>query len=220
VLRTFFHRRGKGVPPEHTAPATPTADLDARSDHVVAVVLAEFAALRAEIDRRSSEQSALLSLSITGTAALWAFMYSKQHYTLLPLVPFLSLALGARWLDQHRRIRDIGDYIKSTLNKHLCEPTGLHHALANETEVERRPGQGVLSVLVVATIFLPPLVAAVLPFWPHGHRDGWDWENYLTLYASVVAFCLSWVLWVRDFFKPTWDEWRRLKAPATEPADI
>ena len=133
----------------------------ALSELVVDAVLAEFAAMRAEIDRRSNEQHALMGLSITATATLAAFVISKDRYELLPLVPVLTAVLGMRWLDHHRRIREIGDYIRDDINERLSQVTSVADLLGAEKELEGSQAYRVVLTLLVATTFAFPPFAAV-----------------------------------------------------------
>lgn len=80
--------------------------------------LAEFAALRAEIAQRSSTQQALIALNLTAVATVLGFALTKQSSRgLLLLVPVISPSLGLLWLDHHRNIRLIAEYIRDELWK-------------------------------------------------------------------------------------------------------
>jgi len=172
----------------------------ASSELVVSSVLAEFAALRAEIDRRSNEQHAVMGLSITATAALAAFVISRDHYELVPLFPIVTAVLGMRWLDHHRRIREIGDYIRDDLNRRLREWTDVDDLLGAEKELEGAQSYRIVLTLLVATTFAFPTVGAIVG--AIAHRSGattWDW---VFLGGAVGIFGVTLTYWIRQFVAP------------------
>jgi hypothetical protein len=79
----------------------------------------EFAGLRSEIDRRSSEQFLLLALSLTAFTTLVGIAgakdATKSARELLVLAPWLSSLAGLLWLDHDRSIHAIGRYIGQEL---------------------------------------------------------------------------------------------------------
>jgi len=172
----------------------------ALSELVVDAVLAEFAAMRAEIDRRSNEQHALMGLSITATATLAAFVISKDRYELLPLVPVLTAVLGMRWLDHHRRIREIGDYIRDDINERLSQATSVADLLGAEKELEGSQAYRVVLTLLVATTFAFPPFAAVAG--AVAHHDGWTAWNWMFLGVGAAIFGVTLWYWVRQFVVP------------------
>jgi hypothetical protein len=76
------------------------------------VRLAEYEALREEIQNRSGLQQTLVGLNVTAIAAVVGFVLSKHGSTpaLLVLPPVL-LTLGYLWLDHHRVIGELERYI-------------------------------------------------------------------------------------------------------------
>jgi hypothetical protein len=172
----------------------------ASSELVVAGVLAEFAALRAEIDRRSNEQHAVMGLSITATAALAAFVISRDHYELLPLFPILTAVLGMRWLDHHRRIREIGDYIREDINRRLSEWTQVDDLLGAEKELEDAQAYRIVLTLLVATTFALPTAGAIAG--AIAHRSGSTVWNWAFLGFAVGVFGVTLAYWIRQFVAP------------------
>jgi uncharacterized membrane protein YoaK (UPF0700 family) len=77
------------------------------------VRLAEYAALREEIQNRSGLQQTLVGLNVTVIAAVVGFVLSKHGSApaLLVLPPVL-LTLGYLWLDHHRVIGELDRYIR------------------------------------------------------------------------------------------------------------
>ncbi len=93
---------------------------------------AEFAALRAEIDRRSNAQQGLMVMYVTGigvavtvatrgTSPADGDAETPGGFAVLALLvlPFISLALATLFLDHHYKIRQIGDYIAETCTERI-----------------------------------------------------------------------------------------------------
>ncbi|MEV4313421.1 hypothetical protein [Actinocrispum sp. NPDC049592] len=79
--------------------------------------LAEFAALRAEIERRSNHQHNLIALQITSAGTLFAFaMSSGGRSALLLILPVTSYMLTARYISYYYGIRLVADYISLVLS--------------------------------------------------------------------------------------------------------
>jgi hypothetical protein len=82
----------------------------------VNVRLAEFQALRAEIERRSNAQQALLALNLTVSGSLAGIVASDGlDQRLLIVVAFASATFGVLWLDNHLAIKELGIYIRDEL---------------------------------------------------------------------------------------------------------
>jgi len=78
--------------------------------------LAEFSALRAEVQRRSTTQQALVGLNLTVLAAVaGAVASSDVGADFLLVLPLVSSVLGLFWLDHARNIELIGSYIANEL---------------------------------------------------------------------------------------------------------
>jgi hypothetical protein len=76
--------------------------------------LAEFVALRGEIAQRSGFQQALIVLNLATVGSIVGVVVSHtQLKVLLLVVPVVSPTLGLLWLDHHRNIRRISDYLAS-----------------------------------------------------------------------------------------------------------
>ena len=87
--------------------------------------LAEFSALRTEIDARSAAQHQLMALNVTALAATGGFVISNNASPLLLLMlPLVSSALGILWHGQDRTIGNIGTYIKDVLKPIIVETSG------------------------------------------------------------------------------------------------
>jgi hypothetical protein len=97
------------------------------------IVLAEFAALRGEIQGRSSAAWTLLGLNLTASSAVAGFVLSdRADPLLLLLLPFLSSSLGLLFLDHGINLDRIGTYIKQELKPRATRAGGDPGLLAYE----------------------------------------------------------------------------------------
>lgn len=85
-----------------------------------AFLQAEFVALRAEIERRSTAQQAILVLYITG-AGLVTTAAIKGHESVLALLvlPFICPAIAAMYIDHHNKIGQVGNYLDYLCGHHF-----------------------------------------------------------------------------------------------------
>ena len=126
----------------------------------VAVHLAEFNALKTELERRASNQSFLLNLNLTGLATLLALHIAEAASleVLLLSVPF-SLLLGGLFLDASLTINRIGDYIRTHTSPVLRTLTSDEDVFRWEDRVlneRRRRGAPLLWRLPTLVSFFAP----------------------------------------------------------------
>ncbi|GAM44612.1 hypothetical protein KP696_33260 [Nocardia seriolae] len=82
--------------------------------------MAEFAALRAEIDTRISLQQAILVLQLTTAGAIFSFALSNPSRTrFLLILPLTTYALCARHSLHHFGIVRLGTYIRESLSRRV-----------------------------------------------------------------------------------------------------
>jgi len=83
---------------------------------IVQVALAEFNALRGEINSRSSLAWTLVSLNLTATTTIVGFAISNPKiWGLFLVLPLLSPAFGLLFVDHSLNIRKLGTYIQEHL---------------------------------------------------------------------------------------------------------
>jgi hypothetical protein len=100
--------------------------------------LAEFAALRAEIQDRVRAQQQMLSLQLTLTGTVFGFTISRPSMiALLLIVPFSSYLLCARLVAQHFGILIVAKYIREELSGQV--PGGLGWEQWLQTRRHARP---------------------------------------------------------------------------------
>jgi hypothetical protein len=86
--------------------------------------LAEFAALRQEVERRRSLQHQLFALQLTFSAAVFSFALSdRTRVPLLLILPIATYMLCGRFVSQHYGIVYAGQYIREVLDSKV--PGGL-----------------------------------------------------------------------------------------------
>src|SRR5690349_8131547 len=86
--------------------------------------LAEFAALREEIDSHWKAQVQLFSLQLTITGAILSFAISRQNLLgLLLIVPYSSYLIGALYVQLEASTLVMGEYIRDILSDRV--PGGL-----------------------------------------------------------------------------------------------
>lgn len=87
--------------------------------------LAEFAALRAEIEHCLQRQHGFQTLQITAVAAIFSFALSQSKYTgILLAIPAISYLLCGRFVAQHHGMMRMGAYINDELSHRI--PGGLN----------------------------------------------------------------------------------------------
>jgi hypothetical protein len=84
------------------------------------VMLAEYGALRAEVDRRANVQWNVLALQITSTGVIAGLAISHvSDIALLLVIPLSSYLLGSRYILHDYRIKLISRYIRDSLSRRL-----------------------------------------------------------------------------------------------------
>jgi hypothetical protein len=100
--------------------------------------LAEFSALRNEIQDRVKAQQQMLSLQLTLSGAVFGFAISRPGMTaLLLIVPFSSYLLCGRLVAQHFGTLRVAKYIREELSGRV--PGGLRWEQWLEQQQSRRP---------------------------------------------------------------------------------
>jgi hypothetical protein len=91
-------------------------------DASAALLVARFQAIRAEIDRRSTHQQAVIALNISAIGALGAFALSHPDQVVVLLVlPILCLCLGLIYLDHAKTIEHLASYMQVHVEPAMSE---------------------------------------------------------------------------------------------------
>jgi len=156
--------------------------------------LAEYQALRREIEYRTRFQQGVVVANVTAFAAVLAASFELNNPLLLLVVPFLSSFLGFYWIDHGLMIDDLGTYIRKTIQTKVSEIVGCSEVLLWEKHVgSLKKGARTLRFgLLVAGLFLLP---SILSLWL---SFGTVWEQEDTanklLWAFGAAFALLWLI--------------------------
>lgn len=174
-------------------------DEPSRSEKIVA----EFSALRQEIEYRSNAQLALVTLNVTAIGAVAGFALSNQApRDIVLILAVLCPSLGMLWTDHAMTIENIGDYIRDTLR------FGWECEVLDERRVKFKR---LLFGFQIFLLFAGPAIASLV-FLRQEYRlrcctlapgvIGAGWPVGLGL---VLWFVIALTVYIGE---PTWDEWR------------
>jgi hypothetical protein len=148
-----------------------------------AMLLAEFAALRAEILQRTAQQQALIALDLTAIASLTGFVISGHAPNQLLLVAaIVSSVLGMLWLDHDRSIAGSGRYIQEHLWK--WTPSWEKHL---RTELRSGTWHWIYWAAILV-IFLGTSTASLAIGWPGSHGSTGYWTLWFGGTSLTLAF--------------------------------
>ena len=102
-------------------PSGPPADNDASATaETTSVLLAEYGALRAELDRRATIQWNVVALQISSAGVVVSLAISKTSLNpLLLLLPLSSYVFGSRYILHDYHIKLVDRYIRRSLSRRL-----------------------------------------------------------------------------------------------------
>ena len=132
-------------------------------------MLAEYAYVRHELQSRSSSQATILSLNVTGIAAVAGFFFSQNaDIRILFVIPVVSSLLGFLYLDHAINIGRLGRFIRWVIKPKLAQ--ALHVAQLVDYEVHsnnyHEPKLARRLLLPCATLSMfgvVPAVALIIP---------------------------------------------------------
>lgn len=160
----------------------------------VQVALAEYGTLRGEIASRISAQDAMISIHVTAVAAIIGFaLTGRGSLVMLLIVPPLSCAVGAMYVNHNAHIRLISHYIETKFRQVLV---GDPHAAAQADVLGwegwvRRGGDGRAErlrrahlITLIALFLLPGLLTMGL-VWP-ALGSWWAWLVWSVNWALLA----------------------------------
>jgi hypothetical protein len=101
-------------------PALPLRTASDEGQLASQAMLAEYAALRAEVDRRASTQWNVLALQLTATGVIASLAISRvSAVALLLVIPLSSYMLGSRYILHDYHLKLISRYIRDSLSGRL-----------------------------------------------------------------------------------------------------
>jgi hypothetical protein len=183
-----------------TVPPSGRPVLD-KSEKAVDVVLAEYAALKTEINSRSSYQHHIVNWVLVVTGALLAVGLERQEVALLLIAPILTFFLVVRYADHSAQIARMGDYIQRRIEK--CLPDlGWEEWLPSEHARPRVGQKGLLAVVTSRGTFLTmealPVVVGLVRFFPELLQIEPSMSSaralllWLLLAGDIVIMALTW----------------------------
>jgi hypothetical protein len=175
-------------------------------------ILAEFTALRSEIESRSRSQWAIYALNLTVNGAVWgAALSHKVDWRVILILAFLSPLFGVLWLDHAGTIRRIGEGYIDTHLRGLA--VGIADRAVLDWERWRRATPGPLWMRLVYTVCqmtsfagAPALALGVMWHFRHGVQTkqnygfqggdlGGYWRWFFWAGVAVVALhAIQWIL--------------------------
>jgi hypothetical protein len=106
--------------PDEAERAIPRREVDAQAENQI--MLAEYAALRAEIERRAQVQWSVFALQVTAAGAIASLaIASVPRFALLLIIPLSSYMLGSRYILHDFHIKLIQRYIRESLSPRLLD---------------------------------------------------------------------------------------------------
>lgn len=195
---------GAGVD-NHLVERTGAAVPSDTAKSVLDVALAEFKALRDEIGSRATSSHTLININaVASGVAAGLVVNNPGRVELLLVLPILSPVLGLLWLDHAHNIRNIGDYIDTTLRPTIVGVLGEggERTLAWEQHVdayERRALLRFLPLGVPVLVLFAAVPIAALARTGGSLGSGWQWVLWIGGAMLTAGFL---VLWARLILQP------------------
>jgi hypothetical protein len=151
--------------------------------------LAEFTALRQEIERRNVVQHALFVLQLTSAGAIFSFaLAGEPRARFLLIVPISTYMICARYVDQQIGIQRAATYIRTELSPRISGGLGWENWQINHREFVR----GSIIRRVTALLIMFPIIGVCALVWVFGTVFGT--ESVRLNVAEHVGFVAIWFL--------------------------
>ena len=163
--------------------------MSAAQEDITDVVLAEFAALRAEILQTLSQQWLILAFDLTAAGAIFSVAQSSHNTRLLLILPVVTYSLIEQYLKNFKMLMRLGDYIKDILSPRVHYHLGWEKWL--KPQLGPRKKQNKLRRLIGSFSPLPAiflLISIIALVWVAIYLSN-------THSLSISSQHLSWVLW-------------------------
>lgn len=168
--------------------------------HAIDVVIAEFQALRSEIENALSSQQTMININITAIAVIAGLVLSRKVDPLLLLVAAaISSGLGLYMQGSWYHVRRVISYINGTLRPLAIEYTGDDRVLAWETWSITRGGSWKrVALLGLATVIIFSVMPFVMLIWVIPRLESlWAWLAWTgtAIVFVVQLFTGAWLAW-------------------------
>ncbi|WP_435591241.1 hypothetical protein [Nocardia sp. bgisy118] len=174
---------------------------NARDDsarRVLDAALAEFVALRNELDEIGRGQRTVMNLNITLSTAIAAFVLSERGAPqLLLAIPYVSVALGLLYQTYTIHAQHMGEYINGRLRPVIVEKSGDERVFGWENYIRATVYQTGWSQfpMRMAFMLIIPIVPLVGLIWAAPTlRTVWHW---LAWSGGVLLYLVQLVSWAR-----------------------
>jgi hypothetical protein len=165
-----------------------TAEAEARRGDQV--MLAEYAALRSEVDRRANVQWNVVALQITSAGVIASLAISHvSDIALLLVIPLSSYMLGSRYILHDYHLKLISRYIRDSLSGRLGGHLAWESWKISQTESDTPTGWNLLHPTRLAfegVAWLALLTAAL--------AAAYTWRNKAPGWGLILGFALLWAL--------------------------
>jgi len=170
---------------------------DAGAQIASQVMLAEYAALRTEVDRRASVQWNVLALQLTSAGVIASLAISHvSDIALLLVIPLSSYMLGSRYILHDFHLKLISRYVRDSLSGRL----GGHLAWESWKISQVTPDTGPRGWLTPAAwnLLHPTRLAfegvAWLALLTAALAAAYSWRDEAPAWGLILGFALLWVL--------------------------
>ncbi len=160
-------------------------------------MLAEYSALRAEVDRRANVQWNVLALQLTSVGVIASLAISRvADIALLLVIPLSSYMLGSRYILHDYHIKLISRYIRDSLSGRLqghlaWESWKITHMVA---DVRPRHWLAVTSWNLLHPTRLAFEGVAWLALVAAAFGVAYAWQNTAPEWDLILGFALLWIL--------------------------
>lgn len=124
--------------------------------------LAEYAALRNEIVKRLSFQHQIITITLIAAGTFLSIGYQKNVSSLMILVfPIICLFLAAGWAQNNIRLKQLGDYIRTTIEVKFANNGWENHRFSQFSFKHNNISRHSISVIFGRGIFLATQVVTL-----------------------------------------------------------
>ena len=170
---------------------------DAEAQVASQIMLAEYAALRTEVDRRATVQWNVLALQVTSAGVIASLAISHtSDIALLLVIPLSSYMLGSRYILHDFHLKLISRYIRDSLSGRL----GGHLAWESWKVSQITPDTGPRGWLTPAAwnLLHPTRLAfegvAWLALLTVALAAAYSWRDNAPAWGLILGFALLWIL--------------------------
>jgi hypothetical protein len=170
---------------------------DAEAQVPAQIMLAEYAALRTEVDRRATIQWNVLALQLTSASVIASLAISHASgAALLLVIPLSSYMLGSRYILHDFHLKLISRYIRDSLSERLQGHLAWENWKTSQLTADTGP-QGWLTP-TAWNLLHPTRLAfegvAWLALLTAALATAYSWRDYAPAWGLILGFALLWIL--------------------------